>query len=84
MPLYVACQRIKLTGQTEAHLEERDSAFQNLPDGVTGYAPIFDITPPDLIHEIVTENGQMTPAEAGLKGKNTAALLNRILDTGKF
>jgi translation initiation factor 2B subunit (eIF-2B alpha/beta/delta family) len=84
VPLYVTCQQIKLTGRTEAHLEEWRSAFQNLPDGVTGYAPIFDVTPPDLIHQIITENGQMTASEAGSKGKKVAAMLTRILATGKF
>jgi translation initiation factor 2B subunit (eIF-2B alpha/beta/delta family) len=84
VPLYVACQQIKLTGRTDIHLEESNDLFQNLPAGVTGYAPIFDVTPPDLIYRIVTENGPLTPSEAGAKGKKVAKMLRRIVNTGKF
>jgi translation initiation factor 2B subunit (eIF-2B alpha/beta/delta family) len=84
VPLYVACQQIKLTGRTGVHLEESNDLFQNLPAGVTGYAPIFDITPPDLIYRIVTETGAMTPSAAGAKGKKVAKMLRRIVNTGKF
>ena len=84
VPLYVVCRQMKLTGRTDAHIEELETGFQNLPNGVTGYAPIFDVTPPDLIDGIITENGQMAPSEAGVKGKKIATLLNRILNAGKF
>jgi translation initiation factor 2B subunit (eIF-2B alpha/beta/delta family) len=84
VPLYVVCQQIKRTGRTDVHLEESNDLFQSLPAGVTGYAPIFDITPPDLIYRIVTETGAMTPSAAGAKGKKVAKMLRRIVNTGKL
>jgi len=75
----VACQRIKLCGNAEANIEEHDNLFGALPEGVTARAPIFDLTPPDLIDSILTESGRLTPEQAGAVGVGIASLRKRVL-----
>lgn len=52
------------------HVEERDPrevisflGQQTVMDGVKGYYPAFDITPPEFVTGIVTERGVFTPAK---------------------
>ncbi|MCP4601307.1 MAG: hypothetical protein GY847_12420 [Proteobacteria bacterium] len=79
VPFIVVCQRIKLTGRAEVTIEESSKLFQDLPKGVTSRAPIFDITPADLVHRVITETSAMTPTKAGEKGKIIAELDKQIL-----
>ena len=75
----VACQRIKLCGNAEANIEEQQNLFGKLPEGVTARAPLFDVTPPDLIDFILTESGRLTPDQAGAVGEGIASLRERVL-----
>jgi len=79
VPFIVACQRIKLGGAERAEIESLEGAFGDLPGGVRGLAPIFDVTPAAFVGAVITESGVMTPAEAGEVGLGIAALRRRIL-----
>jgi translation initiation factor 2B subunit (eIF-2B alpha/beta/delta family) len=79
VPFLVACQRIKLGGQRNAHIEKADELFGDLPTGVTAQAPLFDLTPPDLIDSVITESGRLSPSEAGQVGSGIANLRSQIL-----
>ncbi len=72
IPFIVACQKIKLSGQTQVAIEESPDFLCGLPDKVVARAPIFDITPADLVHKIITESGAMKPTEAGEQGRAIA------------
>ncbi|MDD5307911.1 MAG: hypothetical protein PHU25_11375 [Deltaproteobacteria bacterium] len=79
VPFYAACQRIKLGGRVRPQIEEQDGAFGLLPDGVTGRAPLFDVTPAHLVTAVITESGMLEAAEAGEIGRSIDALRRRIL-----
>ena len=79
VPFVVACQRIKLGGHRHARIERADDLFGNLPPGVTARAPLFDVTPPDLVDSVITESGRLSPSEAGQVGEGIANLRNQIL-----
>jgi ribose 1,5-bisphosphate isomerase len=64
VPFYVLCETLKLDNRlksTEVELEEKDPAelapADTLPQEVIVKNPYFDITPPELITAIITENG---------------------------
>jgi eIF-2B alpha/beta/delta-like uncharacterized protein len=73
IPFYVLCETLKFDPRLrgdEVDLEEKEP-FEvvepgRLPLGVTVKNPYFDVTPPELITGIVTENGLLTPQEAVL------------------
>lgn len=79
VPMLVACQRIKLSGNTSVEIEETEQLFGMLPEGVTARAPVFDLTPRDLIDSILTESGRLSPEEAGAVGEGIAVLRRRVL-----
>ncbi len=79
VPFIVVCQRIKLGGGREAKLEESPELFRRLPSGVTGRAPVFDVTPADLVTRVITESGSMTATEAGEVGRGIARLREQII-----
>ena len=49
------------------------------PDGVQGLYPAFDVTPPDLVHAIVTDRGIFEPAEIGRYVQTEAFVRDAIL-----
>ena len=68
VPFYVLCESLKFDPRLkggEADLEEKDPSevSGSLPSGVKVRHPYFDITPPELIDGIVTENGLLKPDE---------------------
>jgi ribose 1,5-bisphosphate isomerase len=74
VPFLVACQRIKLAGAEQGEIEEPPGFLADAPDGITGRAPLFDVTPADLIDGVLTESGRLTAAEAGAVGARLAVL----------
>jgi len=74
VPFLVVCQRIKLAGAEHGEIEEPPGFLPDAPDGITGRAPLFDATPPDLIDGVLTETGRLTAAEAGAVGARLAVL----------
>ncbi len=69
-PFYVLCETLKFDPRLrgdEVDLEEKDPSEVTepgrLPLGVKVKNPYFDITPPELIAGVVTENGLLTPQE---------------------
>lgn len=52
------------------HIEERDprdvlacNGVRHTAEGVTGYYPAFDITPPQLVRAVVTDRGVLAPCD---------------------
>jgi translation initiation factor eIF-2B subunit delta len=74
VPFYVVCQRIKLSGNATAEIEESRHLFGELPAGVTAWSPLFDVTPATLVDAYFTESGRLSPAEAGEVGAGIARL----------
>ena len=74
VPFYVACQRIKLSGNATAEIEEALRLFGDLPAGVAAWSPLFDVTPAALVDAYFTESGRLSPAEAGEVGAGIARL----------
>lgn len=79
-PMVVVCQSIKLAGRRHAEREPCPALVDDLPTGASVSAPLFDITPADLVAWIVTEDGVLAPAEAGASGAEVARYLQRLLD----
>ncbi len=70
IPFYVVCERFKFDPRLkgdEADLEEKEPSEVvepgRLPPEVKAKNPYFDITPPELVTGIVTENGLLEPEE---------------------
>ncbi len=70
IPVYVLCETLKFDprlGGGEVDLEEKEPSevveLEGLPLSVSVKNPYFDITPPELITGVVTENGLLTPEE---------------------
>jgi ribose 1,5-bisphosphate isomerase len=68
VPFYVLSDTLKFDARTkssEVELEEKEpvevAAPETLPEDVVVRNPYFDITPPDLISAIITENGLVIP-----------------------
>jgi len=74
VPFYVACQRIKLSGNATAEIEESRHLFGDLPAGVAAWSPLFDVTPAGLVDAYFTESGRLSPSEAGEVGAGIARL----------
>ncbi|MCK9458965.1 MAG: hypothetical protein M0R80_04940 [Proteobacteria bacterium] len=74
VPFYVACQRIKLSGNATAEIEESPHLFGELPAGVSAWSPLFDVTPAALVDAYFTESGRLSPSEAGEVGAGIARL----------
>jgi translation initiation factor 2B subunit (eIF-2B alpha/beta/delta family) len=74
VPFYVACQRIKLSGNATAEIEASQQLFGDLPAGVAAWSPLFDVTPAALVDAYFTESGPLSPAEAGEVGAGIAGL----------
>lgn len=79
IPFMVACQRIKLGGGTSAPNEGAFDLLGELPEGVRGRAPLFDVTPAVLIRNVITESGVLSASEAGEIGSRIAGLRARFL-----
>jgi translation initiation factor 2B subunit (eIF-2B alpha/beta/delta family) len=77
VPFFVACQGIKLSGNKTAEIETATGLLHDLPSGTTSNVPIFDRTPPELIHAIITEYGSKNPFETAEHGQN---LIRRKLE----
>jgi methylthioribose-1-phosphate isomerase len=73
---------MKLAGKKRTKIEEIKDPFSNLPPGVMGYAPIFDITPAGLVHRVITESGVLTTSQAVEIGRTIARLKDEILEGG--
>ena len=78
VPFYVACQRIKLSGNRASEIEESKPLFGELPPGVTARAPMFDLTPAELVDAYFTESGRLSAAEAGEIGAVIAKMRAEI------
>jgi ribose 1,5-bisphosphate isomerase len=70
IPFYVLCETLKFDPRLrseEVDLEEKETSEViepgRLPPGVSVKNPYFDITPPELITGIVTENGVLKPED---------------------
>lgn len=70
IPFYVLCETLKFDprlGSDAVDLEEKEPSEVvepgRLPPEVRVRNPYFDITPPELVTGIVTENGLLTPEE---------------------
>jgi ribose 1,5-bisphosphate isomerase len=70
VPLYVLCEMLKFDPRLrgdEVDLEEKEAeevaGAGRLPPQVKVKNPYFDITPPELVSGIVTENGLLTPQQ---------------------
>jgi translation initiation factor eIF-2B subunit delta len=85
VPFFVVCQRIKITGveKSAVSMEEYGRAPENLPRLVAFKAPLFDITPPTLVSEIVTEQGVLSGVMIGELSRATAALRKDICEGPK-
>ncbi|MDJ0765132.1 MAG: hypothetical protein QNJ97_19285 [Myxococcota bacterium] len=79
VPVFVVCQRIKLSGQSQVPIETTNDLFHELPEGVTGRAPLFDKTPPSLVHRILTETQALSPIEAGAQARAIASQRESVL-----
>jgi ribose 1,5-bisphosphate isomerase len=79
IPFYVVCQRIKLGGAKSIEIEQLEEFAQDLPQGVNGYAPLFDITPSTLVHRVITEAGRLTSQEASETGRAIRELRRQVL-----
>jgi translation initiation factor 2B subunit (eIF-2B alpha/beta/delta family) len=79
VPFLAACQRIKLAGAEQGEIEEPGGFLDRAPDGITGRAPLFDLTPPDLVDGVLTESGRLTAAQAGDLGARLAVLRAELL-----
>lgn len=69
-PFYVLCETMKLDKRlqsSEVELEEKEPAEvaqpETLPEDTTVRNPYFDITPPELITGVITENGLVLPQD---------------------
>ena len=80
VPFYVACQRIKITGldRSAVAIERCPKVPSDLPPNVALDAPLFDITPPQLISEILTEIGVLASGKVDALSATTAALREEI------
>jgi ribose 1,5-bisphosphate isomerase len=78
VPFYVVCQRIKLSGNATAEIEESPRLFGELPPGVAAWSPLFDVTPATLVDAYFTESGRLSPAEAGEVGAGIARLRDEL------
>ncbi|MFC2047373.1 translation initiation factor eIF-2B, partial [Chloroflexota bacterium] len=70
VPFYVLCETLKFDSRLqgdEVDLEEKEPSevfdLESFPPEVKAKNPFFDITPPELITGIVTENGLLLPQE---------------------
>ncbi len=67
VPVYVCCETLKFDpGITGAEVDLEETALEAaapLPKEVLVSSPTFDITPPELVTEVVTEQGRFTPEE---------------------
>ncbi len=70
IPFYVLCETLKFDPRvkgSEVDLEEKEAAEvvdpARLPPEVRVKNPYFDITPPELVTGVVTENGLLAPEE---------------------
>jgi translation initiation factor 2B subunit (eIF-2B alpha/beta/delta family) len=79
VPFYVLSQRTKFTGEQEADLSESAPLGPELPPGVPGFSPMFDLTPALLVHRLICEEGVLEPAQAASAGREHAALLAALL-----
>ncbi|RXK47336.1 NUDIX domain-containing protein [Halorientalis pallida] len=60
VPLYVVAARDKISPGSDPHLEAADPATVYDGDAVLSVAaPLFDVTPPDLVTALVTEDGPL-------------------------
>lgn len=70
-PFYVCCSTFKMDPRTTVGflepIEERSPEELGFKEkGVKIFNPAFDVTPPKLIHGIITEKGVIAPQEIGL------------------
>ncbi|AQL43178.1 initiation factor 2B [Halorientalis sp. IM1011] len=66
VPLYVVAARDKISPGTDLHLEPADPATVYDGDAdLSVAAPLFDVTPPELVTGLLTEDGPLDPAEIG-------------------
>lgn len=81
-PVYVVCQRIKITGISgEAlRIEACPGAFEDLTPGIMGHAPLFDVTPAALIEKTITDVGVLTEDMTRKLSEDTARLRKEILE----
>jgi translation initiation factor 2B subunit (eIF-2B alpha/beta/delta family) len=79
VPFLVVCQRIKLAGAEQSEIEEPPGFLPEAEEGITGRAPLFDATPPDLIDGVLTETGRLTAAAAGAVGARLAVLRAEVV-----
>jgi len=79
VPFYVACQRIKLSGNRASEIELARPLFGDLPAGVTAFSPMFDLTPGSFVDAYFTESGRLTAPEAGDVGAAIAGLRADLL-----
>jgi len=70
VPFFVLCEKIKLDNRlksTQVELEEKETSEVaqpgSLPAAISMRNPYFDITPPDLVTAIVTEDGPLSNRE---------------------
>ncbi|MFB6084373.1 MAG: NUDIX domain-containing protein [Halorientalis sp.] len=62
VPLYVATARDKISSDADPRLESADRATVYDGDAnLSVAAPLFDVTPPDLVAGLVTEDGPLDP-----------------------
>ena len=81
IPVYVVCQRIKITGigGEALRIEACPGAFEDLASGLNGHAPLFDVTPAALIEKIITDVGVLTEDMTRKLSEGTAQLREEIL-----
>ncbi|WP_336001735.1 NUDIX domain-containing protein [Halorientalis halophila] len=66
VPLYVVAARDKVSPEADPHLESADPATVYDGDAALSVAaPLFDVTPPDLVAGLVTEDGLLDGDEIG-------------------
>lgn len=61
-PNHIDCSNVVIE-QRDGELVKRSFDTQITMDGVKGYYPAFDITPPELVTGIVTDKGILKPSE---------------------
>lgn len=72
IPVYVVCARDKIAADGTAHLESGPAS--ELHDSLPVVNPTFDVTPPEAITAVVTEDGALSEEEVMEAAREHAAL----------
>ncbi|WP_435196123.1 NUDIX domain-containing protein [Natronomonas sp. EA1] len=72
IPVYVVCARDKIAADETAHLESGPD--EEIHDSLDVLNPTFDVTPPEAISAVVTEDGALSETDVRAAAREHAAL----------